>query len=498
MKRLLAFLLITAILLTACQKTPEADIVVQKNTEQMIEAAKETPEAAADKTLTELYGIPESLSFTDTGADEKLTITVDAAVSAPEKPLPIVRVEAAQFSQDIVTGFWNAFLGDTPMFEIVDQQTKGDIEQSILYYRQVQAGMIDSLVEPEEAQAFIDELKAQYPYAPETIEPVPADGMLKIVTDGLEGHGVVHSEQIRATSADGLYGFFARNDYDNAEPISWENYNDEGIITYGVTVEVQRCASIICTHNISVVNYNTVLNGGDAVRVLRTDAIPESAVGLLRLTPAEAAQKAEAFLNAAGVGETIGISDIYVISDRSPVNDRSEAENYAYEVYCTRFVNGLPCASLPNAIASGMSDIKKYAPSWGYERLTFLISNEGILSVGWEAPMHITETVSDAAALKSFSEIGEIAKKMLSVKYEPEAKGENNEYVKLAIDRVTLSLQRVAEQDYFDRGLLVPVWNFFGVCTTKSADSDYINVERGSLLSINAIDGSIIDPELGY
>jgi hypothetical protein len=158
----------------------------------------------------------------------------------------------------------------------------------------------------------------------------------------------------------------------------------------------------------------------------------------------------------------------------------------------------MPCTYLPNTYASGTAEASANAPSWTYESLTFNIGDAGILYVSWSAPMKVTETVSEVAALKPFSQIEEIARKMLSVKYEPEAKNEYNEYVEITIDRVTLSLQRVAEQDHFDRGLLVPVWNFFGVCTTKSANSDYVNVERGSFLSVNAIDGSVIDPELGY
>ncbi|HWS30417.1 MAG TPA: DUF6034 family protein [Clostridia bacterium] len=502
MKKRIVFALAALFLLTACQATPEADIVVQKNTEQMIEAAKETPEATADKTLAELYGIPEGLSFTDTGADGKLTITVEATVSAPEKPLPIVRVEAAQFSQETVTMFWNAFLGDTPMMETVYEQTKADIEESILYYKQVQAGSIDGMMTPEEAQEYIDELEARYASAPDSMEPIPADGMLKTVTEDFSeigGHGIAHYEGIDAMSEDGAYYFSVRNDRDNTEPISWSDYNAQGKETGSTTVPVSRGANLSCTYDAFKAHYINVGNSGRVpLRVDRTDALPREATALLKLTPAEAAQSVEAFLRAAGIGETMGISDIFLINDKEERNGRPEATGYAYNVVCMRLAGGIPGVYLPNAHTSGGGAKTEFAPSWGYEELIFLIGDEGILSVNWYAPVKITETVSDAATLKSFSEIAEIAKKMFAVKYEPEAKNEHILSLEITVDRVTLSLQRVAEQDRFDHGLLVPVWNFFGVYTAEYSGEGYVDVESGSLLSINAINGSIIDPELGY
>lgn len=61
---------------------------------------------------------------------------------------------------------------------------------------------------------------------------------------------------------------------------------------------------------------------------------------------------------------------------------------------------------------------------------------------------------------------------------------------------IRLGYMRVLKQDEAGVGLLVPVWDFFG-------DVDYEN-SRGftnpdtSLLTINAVDGSIIDRSRGY
>ena len=142
MKRFTAILLsiFTVFALTACQPTPEAAVVVRKDTDKMIEKAQSTPAAtdAPTPSLKERYAIPDVLSYTQTGADGKLNISVEAVVTTPNGAFPIVRVEAAEFSQETVTAFWNAFIGDTPMFEQNYVQTKSDIEKAILYYKQVQ------------------------------------------------------------------------------------------------------------------------------------------------------------------------------------------------------------------------------------------------------------------------------------------------------------------------------------------------------------------------
>jgi hypothetical protein len=43
---------------------------------------------------------------------------------------------------------------------------------------------------------------------------------------------------------------------------------------------------------------------------------------------------------------------------------------------------------------------------------------------------------------------------------------------------------------------MVPVWDFFGVIT--GANGDITDDPERSLLTINAVDGSIIDRDLGY
>ena len=56
---------------------------------------------------------------------------------------------------------------------------------------------------------------------------------------------------------------------------------------------------------------------------------------------------------------------------------------------------------------------------------------------------------------------------------------------------------RVTEQDIGTRGLLIPVWDFFG-SYEDSRGTVFSESSYRSMLTINAIDGSIIDREIGF
>ena len=70
------------------------------------------------------------------------------------------------------------------------------------------------------------------------------------------------------------------------------------------------------------------------------------------------------------------------------------------------------------------------------------------------------------------------------------------------IDRITLGYMRVYEPASDSRsGVLVPVWDFFGSreLVTNSTDAGYTYHTPGeSWLTVNAVDGTVINRALGY
>ena len=69
----------------------------------------------------------------------------------------------------------------------------------------------------------------------------------------------------------------------------------------------------------------------------------------------------------------------------------------------------------------------------------------------------------------------------------------------MRITEITFSYMRVRKPDQAEYWLL-PVWDFQGYDTRFAADrmDDYDWWDTFSLLTVNAIDGSIVDRNLGY
>ena len=146
---------------------------------------------------------------------------------------------------------------------------------------------------------------------------------------------------------------------------------------------------------------------------------------------------------------------------------------------------------------SGAGDTQAMAGSWGYEYVEFMVNAGGVFSMTWQAPLEVLDVINDNTRLKPFFEIQEIFEKMMRIKYEADPTLAHGG-VDFEISRVTLSLQRITEQNSIENGLLVPTWNFYGKRTEHYEDGGGNEEIGASFMSINAIDGSIINTEKGY
>lgn len=141
---------------------------------------------------------------------------------------------------------------------------------------------------------------------------------------------------------------------------------------------------------------------------------------------------------------------------------------------------------------------------WPYEEMTFIYTNDGLRSFEWINP-YIIENLSDEYVfLLPFSDISSIFEDLIIKKY---ADSFNNEgdTVDIQVDKVVLSYMRVREKDSLE-GTLIPVWDFFGTKIYKNAagevdnvvDRVYDGVTPESMMTINAMDGTIVYRGLGY
>ena len=153
------------------------------------------------------------------------------------------------------------------------------------------------------------------------------------------------------------------------------------------------------------------------------------------------------------------------------------------------------CASIFGYSGTPGSD-SEFGSAWIYERLVFLVNEEGIVYAEWASPLEICDIRVYSCNLLPFSEIQQIFEKMVRVIWQYQAK----DCLSLTcnITEARLELMRVLEQGSTDNGLLIPVWNFYGTRQRSFASGNTDETLHGIMLTINAIDGSIIDRALGY
>jgi hypothetical protein len=141
---------------------------------------------------------------------------------------------------------------------------------------------------------------------------------------------------------------------------------------------------------------------------------------------------------------------------------------------------------------------------WAYEDMTFVIDDSGIVGLNWRSPYNITDTVTENSNVLSFNDISEVFNTMAPVANAWDGLAEGSPDltgVEITVDNIKFGLTRVTEQNKRDSGLLVPVWDFMGTMTqiiTRNGQEKRYDDGPIPILTINAIDGTIINRSLGY
>lgn len=470
MKRTLVFLL-ALLLLAGCQSTPQAPLIVPKDQELMLE------KAAATQAPAEAYtppAAPERWTF-DHG-DGNFVIHADADVAVPDVPLPTVWVRAEGLPQETVYRLFR-LLSQGEELKLPHVQTKAEIEESIRAYTELleQGPDQDADLSKEEYDEGllqeIESLKKAYETALETSPDRVSDGTYEVQKSGKTGTDMLM--------------------------LSASNLNRE-ISVRAFPQADERSSFAYYRHLRGRSDYSMANARRMDAADLRDDPLYQKAMA-----------EVEAVLDA--IGDPFEVAALYLIDDAAYGNVDGivhDAEHRALCVYCRRVVNSVTVA----ANASGVSSFDNvYAIPWSMEYLRFVVDSDGILTIEWNNPTTVLDTVSESVNLMPFDSIRTTAERMLSIVYSP-AGWEHLKSLELNISHVRLELMRIREQNNTDelKGLLVPAWVFYGTAVEtdwedwQSYDSyglrggyDYYRGDE-ILLCLNAVDGSVIDPLLGY
>ncbi len=484
----LAVVLVIVCFLSACQPTPAEEIVIRKDTEQMVQQAANN---SAGQKVSKLK-VPEgSYTYQTTAADGKLTISVDAAVTVPEsEKIPTARVSETGFTQEQVTAFFNyLFPDEQPVTgdNVPHEMTKDEIEELILVYKKsVADGTTDDyMYSEEEMKEEIKRLEKEHESAPEKAPELDiqvSDGTMTAETTGGDKYA---GEELMVLDA----GTDKKRIYVSV-PVS-DNVFNENYLGFHVD-------------NGPFYGHYTELN---AIKLDESNWLADSE-GKLTLTYEAAKSLCDGFFTVGNITD-VALSDVFLIDDEETQEGHEHAaQNYAYEFSYVRTVSGAPVANM-SYLSSGGDETSL---PWQYERINFWVSDNGIESVDWAAHTTPGEIINEDTGVIDFEDARDIFEKMIVTTYGASTewpKGLAN--VSIDIDEIDLSLVRVREQNAPGRnGIYTPAWVFYGNIKKEYEFNNDKFVQYGwelgngypftkyPVLIVNAIDGSIIDPVKGY
>ena len=467
MRRYIAILLCMAVAagVAACQKTPDSPIVVGKNNEKLIEKAvtsRDTPFSAPSR-----YSADEPL----TNPQGSLTVNVDAAVIVPNSDgLSTARVEKHLFTEAECQTYIAALFDGQTTYSGDVFETKAYYQQTILDWQRQLALETDEQ-KRQEVQGSITKFQM-------AMESLP------------EGEGLVEAPIEFSTTLSGVPTIFLVSDGNDGKyrKIFIENNSSTNQYRLIYSIGQNDYAKIGNLWNVAV--RSDIKHGTDEY-------------GSPDLLPAPSIEQNQAVNAANELLSLMGVSDYSYKTSSLVFGSINGTVQKAYRLSYSRILgnNSFTLTSAPAGGGGAIDDGKGgHIEGWEYESMTFLVNNDGIVSMEWINPYDVSEVITNNTSMMDFNDVMDIFNKMIVV---------TNAYLSddmsktINVDRIELGLMRITDPATRSSGLVIPVWDFFGNVTTafKNGEKSYSELDDdplNSVLAINAIDGTLVDRSRGY
>ena len=493
--KMIIFILTFCLLLIACQPTPDEPVVVQKDTERLVDTVlnqqpSDGPKEDSPATIAPIEPITERFTYDYTSENGLLHIQADADVSVPASgKIPMTHVQVSAFTDEFAKRVFDyVYQGNTVYMRVYSPRTKAMISEELKKYQEIanegtweENGFLDA----QEVDEYIEQLKELYADAPDELEPIKreiADGSMivenyygtdeyKLEIEDETAYLEIRRNEIanRNRTLTGSTLYYTRGTLDEAN-----GYEESG--------DGQRA-------------FQNWYSEYDSYLVDTSDDM--NAYGQT-YSPKAAAELGLQFFRDIGV-EDVAPRDVSYLYVAHP-NGTTKS---LYLIEYVRTVEGAPVAFVPLTQAYG--DPRSVEIPWSYESIRAMVDDEGLKSVSWQKPIHVTDVVSDQVQVISFEEAKNIFTSMCGIVYEPQTSTSFNadRYIDVNVEHVELNLIRIREQNAETKltGLYVPAWLFYGkevVQYDKHDAPDFSKPFTRILFAINAVDGSVIDLDKGY
>jgi hypothetical protein len=451
---------ILTISLAACQPTPKEEAIKQKgNLDQVIQSNESE---ASDQMIKEMVKAEDTRNFEVKSPDSKLTVKVDAKVIIPDVTnAQIYQVIRNDFTDEDVVRICKAFYGDSDLYPEVTYKnmTKDELLQEIA---DVQKQYEDVDPEYKEAvqsklNAITDMLQSYIKNAPETIKREPYKELKLEKDDDISAIG-----EYQSFSAKGKLG-------DQNAHISFQ-VSDGYTGVYFYKEDPEGLANFTRTNIIS-------MEGKDAADMENT----------CKYSVEEAVALTEDVMKQLGLDQDYAY---YSVEDAARgTRGGGAVSNYTgYQIIYTRTIGGI---QETDDIYNGTftEDEAMDTFPYGSEKMAFIVMDQGVMQFYWDSPMKLGAKQADNVALKEYTEIENIFKNHILIKFadaDENAKGEELPSV-INVNEIRFGYMRVKNKNKQDEFTMVPAWDFISDLYGKS-----------SILTVNAIDGSVLDRRYGY
>lgn len=458
---------------TACQPTPEQDIVIGKGDGVLEEKLSET----ASKQGKE-YNIPETYEMAFNEYNDKLKVEVAAAVEfleASAYPVPAFKREL--FTQEQVDTIVSVLMKDANMYEQFGAYTQSELEEQLVRlkkeYEDKKSGKKDSNSEGgstlEEYEAMIAELEMQIASAPATAEK-------KSITS--------------QSYSDNNHLLIAEADI-GREDTAYLKIAD-GKLDFRIGVGYYEGAD-----RTFVDQLNTSLSKEEAI---------------------EQAKKIVAELNVDYMQPSAVVRAVKAGNEFDMQNEMDDA----YVVIFTRTYN-----NIPTTFEGSDGSLDDYDEAIQYEQLKVFVNDKGVVGLSWQGNGRISGNISDNVELMPFEDVMNRFKQQISVQeayLENDSEDNFTKAKSIKITRIVFGYMQVKQKGNSDETMLIPTWNFFGQSVSEldedKAREHWLSIgvsedqvesdlkmlrEEGqkkletnalsyqSILTLNAVDGSIIN-----
>lgn len=446
-------ILFICVLLAGCQPTPSSPPVANKGENNLEQKMLQTAAPATSASQEERWH--ETLS------KGGMQVIIDALVEIPNvTSWPVLKVKPHGFTAEEVKKVIDVFMMEQPIYEYSNIRAKADIEQDIIWVEtKLKQAESDNTIDTDYYAQKLKDYQEEYNNAPEQT-PKRKEATIEFKNaPNSEGNKSIDIESDLGNPE--LASLSAVVSEDNMfSSLSFSNYNNQHVY-YHPYFEA--------TDTLSGLN----ISREDALKAAR-NTLKQLGLEGTQLSYARAGIDVEGLLGTE-------FSDV--------VSNPKRKKCYIF--YFSRILKDIPVTNIEycNGIEEGDDKEEAYDKVWLCENIEIAVDDSGVLWFRWDSPSEIGEVINANVKLKDFEEIKSIFKKQMFYERTWSFSGLSDS--EITIKRAVLGLMRVRmkenEYDY------IPVWDFIGDWIQKGNA-----LKEVSFLTLNAVDGSVINRELGY